>query len=322
MVDAVAAAPVLDPAAAPAPVVDAAAAAAPADAPATIVSGDAAPVVAPDAAAAVPPGDWPSDWREKVAGNDAAYLKSLARLGSPLDLAKKARSLEQKLSSGEYLKPFPDKGTAEEQATWRKESGIPDKADGYLAAIKLNNGLVLGENDKPIAASFAEIASKNRWTPAQYNEAVSWYYDQQEAQKANQSDADANYHRENIGALGAVYGASLNRELGMVKGFLGSHFPKDVADNMLVARDSTGRMLGDNAQFIQALNALAREVSPLGVMLPAGTSDPAKVAADELGEIRASRRADPDGYNQNFKMQARELELIEAQLKVQKRSAA
>lgn len=264
-------------------------------APSTIISGGDTAAAAADAdvaATAAPAGDWPADWREKVAGTDTAYLKSLSRYASPIDIAKKARSLEQKLSSGDYLKPFPSAGTPEEQATWRKEGGIPADTAGYVSAIKLNGGLVLGEGDKPVAESFAKVAHKNNWTPDQYNDAVSWYYDQQEAQRANQADADMNFQRESLTQLGSEYGPNTKREIAIVTNFLNKNFPAEIATQILISRDSSGRMLGDNAEIVKALNALAHNTQPLETLLPAGTTDVGKGAQDRLNELKGMMKDD------------------------------
>ena len=43
-------------------------------------------------------------------------------------------------------------------AAWRSENGVPDKADDYVGALDLPQGVVPGEADKPLLASFAQTA--------------------------------------------------------------------------------------------------------------------------------------------------------------------
>lgn len=269
--------------------------------------------------------EWPADWRERLVGDDKDYLKTLSRMASPTDLFKKARSLEQKLSSGEYKRNLPDNATEEQKAEWRKEQGIPEKPEAYLDKIALPNGMVLGEADKPIAASFAKMAHEKNWTPNQYNDALAWYYQNLDEQRAVQAEADDVFRTESLTALKDEFGANFKREINLVDSFVGKHFPKEVAENLLIARTPDGRLLGDNPVFVKALAALAREMNPLGTLLPAGTGDPGKAAAERLTELKGLMAKSGSEYWTGPKaeqLQEEYRKLIEGQQKMQARSAA
>jgi hypothetical protein len=79
--------------------------------------------VAPGAETATPQFDWPDDWRDRFAGEDKTFRRQLERYASPTDLARKARSLERKLSSGEYRRDLPANASDEDKAAWRAERG-------------------------------------------------------------------------------------------------------------------------------------------------------------------------------------------------------
>lgn len=270
------------------PVVDAVAdqavAAAVTPAPATIAGGAAAPA---SDQAVTPQADWPTDWREKLAGDDKEYLKQLGRYASPQDVAKKARSLEQKLSSGDYLKPYPALGTPEEQAIWRKEGGIPNTPEEYVTGLKMADGLVAGEADKPLLNNFAKTAREMNLTPDQFGKLSTWFFTQQDAARAAQSDADEAFRSEARMALGAEYGPAVKRELSIVQNFLNTHLPEEARIELLAARGASGRVVGDNPIIIKALSALAHSAFPLETQLPSGTSDVGKAAGDRLNEIKS-----------------------------------
>jgi hypothetical protein len=80
------------------------------------------------------------DWRARWPATTRRLPKRLARFPGPADLSKSFRSLEQKLSSGEFKKPLAENATPEEKATWRKENGLPEKAEEYVAKLALPNG--------------------------------------------------------------------------------------------------------------------------------------------------------------------------------------
>lgn len=263
-----------------------------------------------------------ADWRARLAGGDADSLKRLARFSDEATFFKSYRALEQRFSSGEFKKALPEGATPEETATWRKEAGLPDKAEGYVEKLELPKGLVIGEADKPIVAKFAEAALASNVEPKQFNGMVAKYYEILDANRAAQEDADTNFKTTSEEALRTEWqGADFRRNLTAVNNLI-STWPEGLATRVLAGRTPEGRKLGDDPVFIKQLAALAVELNPTSTLVPAGTTDPAKSVADELETIRKSRRENPDGYNADKKMQARELELIDAQLKLKKREAA
>lgn len=298
---------------------------APVTPPATII--DPVSIVPPADPAAPPiapaPGDPPvADWRAKLAGDDKDFAKQLGRYSDEASFGKAYRALQTKLSSGEFKKALPEGASAEEIATWRKENGLPDKAEGYVEKLELPKGLVIGEADKPIVAEFAAAALEGNVDPKQFNGMVGKYYEILDKQRAAQEDADAAFKTESEEALRADWaGPDFRRNLTAVNNLIAT-WPEGLAAKVLAGRDAEGRKLGDNPLFIKQLAALAVEINPTSTLVPAGTSDPGKTVADELESIRELRRNDPNKYEADKKLQARELELLDAQLKVQKRSAA
>jgi hypothetical protein len=275
-----------------------------------------------DGAGQQPKGDWAENWRELLAGEDKEDLKTLVRLSSPVDLWKQNKELRRKLSSGEFKKALPENATPEEKAAWRKENGFPENADGYLESLQLPNGMVLGDADKPFVAELAAAALDTDVPPAAFNGLVTKYYALQEAQAAKQAEEDQAYHDENLAALGKEFGPAFKREVALVNAFVAQYFPPEIASDLLVARGSDGRIIGDNPIFIKALSALAREINPLATLVPGGGADPAKTVNDRLAEIRKFRTENPDKYDADKTMQAEELELIATKQKIEGRGKA
>jgi hypothetical protein len=294
------------------------------------------PVVTPPAAtiletppadpAAPPAGDPPPatpDWRARMAGDDAAFLKRLARFPDEATFAKSFRSLEQKLSSGEYVKPLSPTATPEEKATWRKENGLPEKPEAYVEGLALPSGLVIGEAEKPVVAELAAVAHESNLDPKAFNGLVAKYYEIQDKQRQAQEDADVAFKLESEDVLRKDWqGPDFRRNLTAVNNLI-STWPEGLASAVLAGRDPNGRKLGDNPAFIRQLATLALELNPAATLVPAGTTDPGKGVDARLEEIRAMRRNEPDKYNASAKkLEAEEIELIDAQLKMQKRGRA
>lgn len=260
------------------------------------------------------------NWRDELAGEDKDFRKRLERFTKPDDFSKSYRALETKLSSGEYRKTLPEKATPEEVATWRKENGIPDKPEGYVEKLALPNGMVLGEEDKPVINAFAQMAQGKNWSPAQYNDAVSWYYETQNKLAGDKQKADHDFMSTAEDTLRTTWGADYRRNMNVI-GSIRDTMPEGLRDRLMAGRTADGRMIGNDPEMLGWLVSLGRELNPAATLLPAGGSDPVKGVADELAEIRKLRTNDPNAYESDKKLQAREIELIDAQLKMKSRAA-
>jgi hypothetical protein len=291
----------------------------------TIISGardtsGGAAAAAPDASAGQQQQQAEADWRARVAGDDKAYLKTLERYTDEGAYFKSTRELHAKISSGQLKPPpsaFPDKGTPEEQKAWREAQGVPLDPKDYK--VELPEGLVLAENDKAGAERLAAFAHKNNWTPQQYNNVLTAYYDQVDHANAAREKADAEFHDQADAELRATWkGPDYNRNTQAIRNLLEAA-PKEIEERLFGGRTADGRVIGNDPQVLKWMASLALDVNPAASLLPTGAQNPQGLAA-ELDKIRDFRRGNPDGYEADKKMQARELELITAQQKLAKRT--
>lgn len=309
-------APAPSPAPAPAP--------APNPAPAPAADPAPAPQPAPTIAAGGDPAkpepkvvhtDFPEDWRQKWAGEDKAKLKTLDRFKTPADVYTAYEALRQRVDSGELKlnKPFPDKGTPEEQAAWRKEAGVPDKPEAY--EINLPDGVVLGEEDKPIIESVKAFAHGKNVPPSVLNDFVGWYYAEQDKQLAARAEADQQARQANDDALRAEWGNDYRANLNAI-GALFSSTP-ELKDRFLSARFADGTLVGDDPDTLKWLAGLGREAFPASTLLPNGGAN----VTSRLAEIRELAKTNPDSY-WSPAIQEEERKLIEAELRMKGRSKA
>lgn len=259
-------------------------------------------------------GKWPSDWREQLAGGDDKRLKQLQRYSDYAAFANKAFSLEAKLSSGEYRRPLPKDATPEQVAEWRKESGLPEKAEDYK--IELPNGVVLGEADKETVAELQKFGFEKNLPPSQLNELTAWYYSRQDQLTKQQQVSDINFHEEAKDALMAEWGLKDYRQNIAAMSAVRDQMPKGLGDRILAGRTSDGKLIGDDPTFLKWFASISRELNPHATVV--GT-DAGKTVDGELEQIRKTRRENPDAYDRDKAMQARELELLTAQQKYKAR---
>ena len=267
-----------------------------------------------------------SDWRTAMAGEDKAALKRLQRFADPANFYKSYKSLESKLKSGEYTKALPEDADEKTVAVWRKENGIPEEAKGYLEKLELPNGMVLGEDDKPVAESFAERAHELNWTPKQYADAVGWYYEQQDAIRQQQEEADDKFKQESEDELRSVWeGADYRRNLTAVRNMMAG-WPVGLSDAIMAGRTADGRLIGDDPRVLQAFAQMALDLNPAATLVPHAGADTGKAMDERLSELQGWMKAakgsdDWKKYWKDEKAQAEYRDLLNAQEKMKSRAA-
>lgn len=255
-------------------------------------------------------GDWPGDWRSKLSP-DGKHAKTLDRFASPNALFDSYQALRQRLDSGEFKQvvPFPDKGTPEEQNAWRKSNNIPEKPDEY--SLKFDDGLVVGDADKPIVDDFLKAAHEANASPEQVNKMLHWYYDLQERNATAQEESDANYLRESEDALRAEWGGEFRPNINMIKGLLAT-IPESARDAFANARDGEGKALLNHPDFARWLVQTARTLNPAATVVPNAGANVAGAIDDEIAAIEKTMRTDRKTYNNDQKMQQRLRDLYDA----------
>ncbi len=283
----------------------------------------ASPPIATDTPAAVST-VWGDDWRAKLAGDDKSYLKTLDRFADPVAYAKHSRELQAKFSSGDYKKAAPGKdATPEEIATWRKESGIPEKVEDYK--ITPPHGVVFGEADKPMLDSFTAHAHQAGWSNDALNQAVAWYGAQQEAAVAKQAETDDTFKAQATDQLREMWqGQDYYRNLNAAKSLV-QQLPQEFQDIFAAGRTADGRVIGDHPIVLAAFAQLSRELNPGATIVPAGTQDVGKAIDTEIGELRNMMRDPASAYHRGpdaKKNQDRFIELVEAKNRIGRNRAA
>lgn len=261
------------------------------------------------------PADWPTDWRTKLAGDDKDLLKRLERFKSPQDVWTSFRALEQKVSSGELKKPsvLPDNATPEQLAEFRKENGIPEKPEGYDTTLP--EGLVIGEDDKPIVDAFLKEMHAANAPGGIVKSALSTYFQLREQQRTAMVEADGATWKATEDALRAELGSEYRLHQNAISNYLET-LPEGFRENLIGARLADGTKLLGSVDGIKLIMSMAKDANPAITVVP-GSTNPAKSIEEELASIKIGS---PE-YWADPKKQARALELLSAQEKLQKKTA-
>lgn len=256
------------------------------------------------------------DWRARLANGDEKELKRLSRFVSESDVWKAYRELEKKKSEGELLSKFPKNGTPEEVNLWRKENGIPEAPDKY--DIKLDNGLVIGEEDKPMIDKLVTAMHGTNATNEQVKAAIATYYEIRSEQQQAMEAADVEFQDSALAELQAEWGGEYKRNINILNNFIGSA-PDDVKEMINSARYD-GKVIGDHPEFVKWMTSLAFELNPAAVVMPGAVNNPSSAIADEISSIEQMIKSRDDGYWKNPAKQERYQQLLDARDKINARA--
>lgn len=273
----------------------------------TIASGSV-----PDAPQA--PAEFPEDWRAKLSGGDEKELKRLERFGSPNDVYKAYREMERKLSSGTIKQELPKNATSEQLAEWRKDNGIPEAPEGY--DLTLPEGLVIGEDDKPLVEEFLKDMHAQNASPKEVKGALTSYYKLMEQQAIARQQADEDFKAESLGALQAEWGADFRKNVNMVSNLL-STVDAETAARIQASRTPEGHKFGDDPVMMKIMNQWAREINPAASVVPGAGSNAVNMMAEEKAAIEARQRFEGTGpYTEADRLRYIEITAAEQKMKV------
>jgi hypothetical protein len=273
---------------------------------------------------------WPPDWREKMAehaaaGDKKAYareLKRLQRFTDPTSVYGFAREYEGKFDRGGLVKVPGKDAKPEEIAEFNKALGVPEKPEDYFKDIKLENGAVIGDADKPLADSFAAALHPAGASPAVVSAALNWYYKHQEEQAAAMDEADDDFRRESERALKDEFGPAYRRMTNAI-GPLFATAPggTDIKNEgslyarLMGGRLADGSIIGNNPDIVRWLVSIAQDVNPAATVVEDGNQSAMTVDA-EIKQIEQRMKDDRRGYFKDEAAQARYRELITARDKI------
>lgn len=302
---------------------------APAQVPATAPEPSQAPAPepAPGPAPAPPASKWSDTWREDMAGvlpDDATedqkadhtkLLKRLQRFNTPADAAKALREQDKLISSGQLKRALTKDAKPEQIAEWRKENGIPESADKYDLGVPAD--IELSEFDNKMLTGFAARAHAANMTPEQAKAATAAFFETREAIAESVQKADAEALAETTETLRAEWGADFRANFDGINSWLINQDSQAV-EALKSARLANGVSLLNNVEVRRMLAAHARELGYVGsTVVPSGGDLGASIET-ELADLK--KQMGTADWEKNSKGQARYMQLVEAQSRMNKRN--
>lgn len=298
------------------------------NAPAPAAAPAAAPAPAASPASPAPPASkWSDTWREDMAGalpetatdEDKAehdkLLKRLRRFNTPADAARALREQDKLISSGALKKALPKNPTAEQLADWRKDHGIPEKADGY--DLGLAKDVELNDLDREMLADWAAQAHAVNATPEAVQAGAKAYVAMR-AKVAEQIQQRNNEARdESMRVLAQEWGADYKANVAGVNSMLAAA-ESSAVQSLLDLRTSDGVQAMNNPAIMGWLSEMARTLGYTGHTLTPAGADLGKSITDELEGMKKRMRTEPDEWYRDKKAQERFQQLVESQRRLER----
>lgn len=251
-------------------------------------------------------------WREQIAGENKDALKTLERFASPKAIYESYSELRSRVAKGELkaVAPFPKTGTAEQQAAWRSENGVPEAPDKY--DLNLPKGLVVGEKDKPVVEGFTKYAHEHHLPTGAVSTAMNWYFEEKvRREEAARAEFDTK-KTEVAAALGAEWGPEYKTNLNKIQGLLDSTIPADQGELKTLINNA----IATNAHFARHYAKIALDLNPAGVLVSMDRGANEGTVVDELTKIDTLRKTDRKKYDGDPKIQQRYLDLLDGYTKL------
>lgn len=239
----------------------------------------------PNDGAAVALEGLPENWREIFAGGDEKRLNALGRFTDPLKFVESWENAQNTIRSGRH-KQFDAPTEDADLAAWRTENGIPETFDKY--ELTLDDGIVVGDEDKVLVDQVLEALHGENATPAQASAALNAYYKIQAQIPEMTQEMDQQHIAEVEDSLREEWGSDYRTNRQAVSNFV-NRFPESVRDSLATARSEDGKGLLNNADVVKTLAQLERLLNPAVTILPNST-DPAADLDSRIKEIEAAQR--------------------------------
>lgn len=273
------------------------------------------------------------DWRKAMAGEDQQEYARLGRFAGPADVFRSWREMERKMSSGQLRSVLPKDATAEQITAWRRENGIPEKPEDYMGQIQFDDGLTIGEEDKPVVNELLKMAHAAHLTPNQAKAGIQFMFDIEGKRTEERELKDRDIAKKTQDALRAKWpGADYRANMNAIESLFASAPSISMADGtkvplkdfMIQARMPDGTPMGSSPEALEWLAYLSREINPAATVVPNAGSNQAQTIAEELGKLRKMmgnrqseywKGANADANQKRYK------QLLEAQEGMKKKEA-
>ena len=177
---------------------------------------------------------WGDKWRETYAGKDEKKLQRLSRYTDPNAAFDALLSAQNKISESGLKEPYPEKGTPEQQTTWREANGIPAAPDKYDLT-----GLPVTDENKDRVNAFLGFAHGENLSNKQGADYLKWSSEVAKKDDEELASAEKVLAEDTQEKLRADWGADYKPNMNKIHGLL-DMAPAGVKEGILGGRMADG----------------------------------------------------------------------------------
>ena len=242
---------------------------------------------------------WSADWRQNIAGEDAAALKRLGRFESPSAMWDSYRSLENKMSSGDFVPTLREGADDADLAAYRESLGVPTEIEGYYESF---GDLEIGEDDRSRSDAFLEVAHQHNIDPLAAKAMVEWSFEHEQSINNARMEADSDLQSLSTQELMEDWGGGYKGNLSAINGFL-DMFGGDGKETLMSARDENGDPIMSQPAVLRGLLSMATESNPAATLIPPNQGDGLRGVEGRRNEILDIMRTDHRRYEKSPELQ-------------------
>jgi hypothetical protein len=260
------------------------------------------------------------DYDKELKKRTDAINSRLSRYKSEQDYMDARWALEERVSAGEFkATKLPENATPAEVTAWRKDNGIPEKAEAY--DIPKVAGHQWTEADKPVVDKFKAVFHKANVPQSAVNDIMTAYaMELQEAMTAREEafatlDKEDRVHvEETLRADPDIGNAEYRPTITLINRMLkdAESFPElanGLGDKLAQARDADGHRLINDPAMLKLLRKMAMDAYGEGAM---PSSDVSTARSSRKAEIEKQMNTDMNEYYRQG-MDKEYMEIIEAE---------
>lgn len=221
-----------------------------------------------------------AEWRAGLSDDARKFAESSTDVQHVIDRAL----VLQKQVSRAIVPPGKD-ASEDDVAAYRKQIGVPDKADGYK--FKMPEGAEPTDTDKAFHGTMAEAFHALNITGEQAKGLNKVWNDVTAAIQAEQVAADKRFAEESEAALRKSWGGDWDKNLAHAERAASQMFGDDF-EAMRALEGKDGLFLMDHPVMLRALASLGREMAE-GGLVPPMSADAAEQAEEQIKGLRTKQ---------------------------------
>ena len=276
-----------------------------------------------------PPANWlesrPDDWREQYAvdGEGKPHegkLKFFQRYADPIASANAHYEADQKIRKGEIeaAKAPDEHSTEEEWATFRTENDIPATAEEY--AVKLDDGLVLGEADKEILEAVYPVAHAANLSSGVMSNLTNSLMEAQQKQFHAEEIQQTKWKDEAVAQLKTTWRGDYDTNVNLIQNKIVGALPEAIQEAFEHSVMADGRKMFNTPEVLIEMANWARKLSPSGAVVP-NAANPMQAIDTEIAGYEKRMSEDSVAWHKDKAANDRYMQLLNARTEIKKQAA-